>query len=39
MEPLTVEVQGGSSPIAYVYAGDTLDMVSLDMIGAGSIRH
>ena len=33
---LTVEVQGGSSPIAYVYAGDTLDMVSLDMIGAGS---
>mgnify|MGYP001032231222 CR=1 FL=1 len=33
---LTVEVQGGSSPISYVYAGDTLDMVSLDMIAAGN---
>jgi hypothetical protein len=32
---ITVEVQGGSSPISYVYAGDTLDMVSLDMVGAG----
>lgn len=33
---LTVVVQGGTSPISYVYAGDTLELITLDMIGAGT---
>ena len=33
---VTVEVQGGTGSISYVYEGETLDMFSLNMVGAGA---